>query len=247
MLNRAIRHTEQADLHLLYHNNTLFIKPLPAYLLCSTTWSLYLNDDIDRYKEATGFLLSYIWLIRSPLDFDLANEDGMHLLPPSLKWETWKAITDQFLDAVDVNSLDQVNKRYRFGELRLSRLNLIYRLDYRFLFTHFVRGYLYGSNPNLFQRNLNWLLVVCVLFSLILSAMQVGALVPELEGNKNFIRACYGFVVFSIVLMVCWLAFVAYSFLLIFLYNMFAAISRAATFERQRWKLVQKKREVTNA
>jgi uncharacterized membrane protein len=249
MMNRAIVHTEQADLHLLYHNNVLFVKPLPAYLLCPATWALYINADAELHANAAGFLLSYIWLIRSPLDFHLAMRDGAHLLPPKLDWPSWLTLTRQFLARVDANSLDQVNRRYHFGELRLGRINTIYRLDYRFILTHFVRGYLYGYNRYVvfFQRNLGWVLVVFVWFSLILSAMQVGTTVPGLEGNGGFTRACYGFVVFSIVVVAALLAFVAAIFFIVFVYNMFAAIGHASRRERRRRKLANKRRESKSA
>lgn len=99
-----------------------------------------------------------------------------------------------------MNALDQVNKRYHFGDLRLGRINSIYRT--RFMFTHFVRGYLYGYNRYVvfFQRNVGWILIVFAFFSLVLSAMQVALVgVPPLKDSAYFRRASYGFVVFSIV------------------------------------------------
>jgi hypothetical protein len=41
---------------------------------------------------------------------------------------------------VDINSLEHVNQRWQFGDLRLGRVNSTYRI--RYFHTHFVRGYL---------------------------------------------------------------------------------------------------------
>jgi hypothetical protein len=59
----------------------------------------------------------------------------------------------------------------------------------------------YGYNRYVifFQRNFSWILIVFVFFSLVLSAMQVGAGLKELEDNYAFLRASYVFVVFSMV------------------------------------------------
>ncbi|KAF2421093.1 hypothetical protein EJ08DRAFT_641645 [Tothia fuscella] len=249
MMNRQIVHTEQADLHLLHYDKTMFIKPLPAYLLCPKTWELHFSHDRALHENATGFLLSYIWLLRTPLDFTLAKKEGIHLLPPSLTWPHWKTLTTQFLSTIDPNSLDQVNKRYHFGELRLGRINTIYRLNPRSFTTHFVRGYLYGYNRYVvfFQRNLGWVLVVFVWFSLILSAMQVGTTVKGLEGNDGFGRASYGFVIFSIVAVAALLAFVGGMFFVVFVFNMFAAIGHARREEGRRRKLGEKRLEGRSA
>ncbi|CAG8014430.1 unnamed protein product [Penicillium salamii] len=189
--------TEQADLHLLKFSNKIFIKPLPDYMLNFLFWEMYLCKSEDLHKSACGILLSYVWLICSPLDLKLAHK--LDLLPSEITWLQWKSFVAEFILHVDPNTLDKVNKRYHFGELRLGRINSIYRI--RFFFTHFIRGYLYGYNRYVvfFQRNFAWIFIVLVYFSLVLTAMQVGATIPPLNTNTAFLRASYGFSVFSII------------------------------------------------
>ncbi|KKK19202.1 hypothetical protein ARAM_004774 [Aspergillus rambellii] len=163
--------TEQADLHLLKFSNKLLLKPLPEYILAHDFWATYLCGSRELHACACGLLLSYVWLVCSPLDLKMAHQ--LDLLPGSVSWPAWKTLVADFARHVDLNALDQVNRRYHFGELRLGRVNSIYRV--RFFFSHFVRGYLYGYNRYVvfFQRNFAWILVVFVYFSLVLSAMQV--------------------------------------------------------------------------
>jgi uncharacterized membrane protein len=244
VLNRRIIPTEQADLHLLYYSDIIMIKPLPTYLVSKEVWDQYLCTDASLHENACGLLLSYIWLIRSPLDFKLAIDKDAQLLPPGLDWPTWKRIVDESLKYIDADTLHQVNKRYQFGELRLGRINTIYRINPRFFFSNFVRGYLYGYNRYavFFQRNVAWVLAASVLFSLVLSAMQVGVAVDPLVDNKNFKQASYGFVVFSIVLVAAVLAFVGLIFVSIFFFNMVAAISHSKGEQARRAKLAETKR-----
>lgn len=238
MMGRSVVVTEQADLHLLYHSDVLFLKPLPAYLLSRATWTIYFNhkNRKELHKSACGFLLTYAWLVRSPLDFKIAEQEN--LLPPTLTWATWKAIIHEFLLKIDVDGLEQVNKRYHWGELRLHRINTVYRTVPRFIFTHFVRGYLYGYNryQTFFQRSVGWALVVFVWFSLILSAMQVGTTVPQLRKSQPFQNASYGFVVYSIVIVAALVLFVGGLFIMMFVFNMFAAIHHAGKEARNRQK-----------
>jgi hypothetical protein len=172
VMNRQIVPTEQADLHLLYYSGILLLKPLPAYLLSPRIWEDYLCPDEELHKSACGMLISYTWLIRSPMDYRIAVSKDLQLLPQGLSWLEWRRIVDETLKYVDADTLHQVNQRFQFGELRLSRINTIYRL--RFIHTHFVRGYLYGYNRYVpfFKRNIAWILAFSVLLSLVLSASK---------------------------------------------------------------------------
>jgi hypothetical protein len=224
MMGRRIMQMEKADLHLLHVEDRLFVMPLPVYLLNHKFWLDHICTDAKVHKSACGFLLSYIWLIRSPLDFTMATADGLQLLPQGVTWLWWKTFVTSFLSEIDAVALDQVNMRYHFGELRLGRINSIYRV--RHFFTHFIRGYLYSYNRYVafFQRNFGWILVVFVYFSLVLSAMQVGVAVAPLDTSEAFKQASYGFVVFSIVAVAAVVAFVAFMFISMFFFNMVVAI-----------------------
>lgn len=85
-------------------------------------------------------------------------------------------------------------------------------------------------------------MVVFVWFSLILSAMQVGVSVPQLQGRQAFDNASYGFVVFSIVLVATLVLFVGGLFITIFIFNMFGAIYHAEREAKHRKKLADERK-----
>ena len=231
--------TQQMDLHLLRFSNKLLVKPLPAYLLDHAFWTTHLcgpdEADRQRWEAAAGWLLSYVWLLTSPLDFKLAVEDA--LVPPNLDWRAWKAFVASFTEKVDLDSLHQVNKRFHFGDLRLARINTIYRT--RFFATHFVRGYLYGYNRYVvfFNRNFGWILILFVFLSLVLSAMQVGTALEQLTGDQAFVKGSYGVVVLSMVAVAAVLGVVGVLFVGVFLFNMVDAIGHAKREEGRRERL----------
>jgi uncharacterized membrane protein len=233
--------TQQMDLHLLRYSNKLLVKPLPEYMLSASFWEDHLCGDKDEelWKSATGWLLSYVWLITSPIDLKLAHDNA--LLPTAITWAWWKPFVTDFLTHVDMITLQHVNKRYQFGDLRLSRINSIYRT--RFFFTHFVRGYLYGYNRYVvfFERNFSWILILFVFLSLVLSAMQVGTALDELNGSKAFLKGSYGVVVLSMVSVAAVLGIVGVCFVGIFLFNMVKAIAHAGSEQRKREELRKEK------
>jgi uncharacterized membrane protein len=137
--------------------------------------------------------------------------------------------------------IDQVNQRYHFGDLRLGRINTIYRI--RYMSQYFVRGYLYGYNRYVvfFERNFNWILIVFVFFSLVLSAMQVGVAVHPLDENSAFKNVSYGFVVFSMVCVLSVLLIVGMVFITMFFSNMVHAIRQERHWREKRQKLAKER------
>ncbi|KAL5371507.1 hypothetical protein DPSP01_014218 [Paraphaeosphaeria sporulosa] len=240
MLGMEALPTTQMDLHLLRFSNKLMIKPLGEYMLSYSFWLDHLCDKEELHKAACGFLLSYIWLLTTPLDLKLAHE--LFLIPSFVTWNWWKSFVADFTKVIDVRALDQVNKRFHFGDLRLGRINSVYRI--RYAHTHFVRGYLYGYNRYVvfFQRKFSWILVVFVFFSLVLAAMQVGASVDPLQQNHEFLKSCYGFVVFSMVSVAAVLGVIGGLFFFIFFFNMVTAIGQAKRWEIKRMKMAEERR-----
>jgi hypothetical protein len=129
---REIALTEDPDLHLVWHGNVIYIKPIPIWLLCRVFWDQCLiqsnNDplphamDSGLAKAAIGFLRSYSWLIRHPTDFLLAQQK--HLIPENVDFLQFEAFIGRFRAVSDAS----VTQRYHFGQIRLSRLNLATRL-----------------------------------------------------------------------------------------------------------------------
>lgn len=222
MMGMTLVPTDRADFHLLKYSGRILIKPLPDYLLDHAFWMKYICEDKETYEDAAGFLMSFIWLVRSELDLKLAQEHK--LVSERVKWDFWREFVGDVMKHIDINTRDQVNERYHLGELRLSRVNMIYRS--RFFFTHFIRGYLYGYNRYalFFQRNFSWVIGVFVYISIILSAMQVGTGVSYLSNSTYFQRASYVFVVFSILVVMLFLVVVGGVFSAIFMFNTVEAI-----------------------
>jgi hypothetical protein len=189
MMGYEIVATEQMDLHLLKMSSKILVKPLPDWILGYEFWETWICGDKELHRSACGFLLSYVWLLVTPIDLKIAIEFG--LIPSCITWPWWKSFVHDFLadepGRVDINTLAQVNQRYQFGDLRLGRINSIYRS--RFFWTHFVRGYLYGYNRYVvfFQRKFGWLLIVGVFFSLVSlpSLLSLSSLLQSAITNMN--------------------------------------------------------------
>jgi hypothetical protein len=231
--------TQQMDLHLLHFDHKLLIKPLPEWILCADFWTEHLCHDEDLHASACGFLLSYVWLLVTPIDLKMAHD--LTLIPTFITWTWWKDFVKDFIGPgnVDINTLAQVNKRYQFGDLRLGRINSIYRI--RFWHTHFVRGYLYGYNRYgpFFKRNFSWIVTLFVFLGLVLTAMQVGLGLKELSGSESFLKGSLFVVVFSMVLVVAIIGAISLITTMIFVFNMVAALSHAARKQNQRRKLAK--------
>lgn len=204
VMNRTIVATEQIDMHLVWYENTIYVKPLPAWLLSHSFWNQHLcqshgNRTEKVYGEALGFLVSYSWLVCSPNDFHIAQ--GLHLLPEQVTYECWTL----FMDAItrpEVVSTSIVSPRYHFGELRLQRLNKIYRYAPHLHMNHFVRGYFYlhRTYSSFYAREFGWIAITVFAYvTIVLSAMQVG-LSTALAENYVFSKASEWFAVVSLLL-----------------------------------------------
>ena len=120
-----------------------------------------------------------------------------------------------------------INKRFIYGELRLSRLNLIYRF-----IKMQIRSYL-NTCPiyiNFFHDNLNSFITLFASIAVVLSAFQVGLSTRQLQINHAFKSAAYAFLVFSIVAPLLSVAFVSIALLGMFYYNLIARL----IYRRQR-------------
>ena len=236
MLGRELVMTEQVDLHMVRQETRIFIKPMPDFLLDYEFWKDYICRDTNLHECACGFLLSYLWLVCSKSDLRTAQNAG--LLGHEINWENWVSLTRSLLQAIDIQTLEQVNRRYHYGELRLSRLNWIYRFtsNHRSHVT-LIRGYMYGYTKysEVVQRNFAWVLVAFVYISIVLTAMQVGLATGRLGQSDTFQNVSYGFTVFSIVAPLIIVAFLGLNLLSLSAFNILATISFKRRTERARW------------
>ncbi|KAB8248713.1 hypothetical protein BDV35DRAFT_403113 [Aspergillus flavus] len=128
---RSVVPTEDPSLHLIWHRNQIYIKPIPVCLFNYTFWDIYLGPTKDNNSPtsstfdrsiAMGFLRSYAFLTPHRLDFILAKES--HLIPDDIDWIAWSKFIHKFRELGD----EQVAQRYHYGQLRLSRLNWAVRI-----------------------------------------------------------------------------------------------------------------------
>ena len=125
---REIVVTEEPRLHLAWIHIRIFVKPLPRYLLSHAFLKTFLEEGLgqagysqsDLCKAATGFLRTYRYLIQYESDFYIAQQDNLRLIPKDIEWASFC----RFI--LELSHIDDtvVSKRYYYGELRLTRLNL---------------------------------------------------------------------------------------------------------------------------
>lgn len=208
--SREITIDERVDMHLVWMPGRMFLKPIPRYLLDHDFWTQYIISE-DTHMSTLGFLRSYVALIQYESDFRIAKEK--HLVPDYVTWEAWVNFVDQFLELGNLEA--RVNKRYHYGELRLSRLNKVCWVQGR------IRGYRfpYQTYGEMLSMNMAPIGAATVYIAVVLTAMQVGLATPQLANNTVFQRASYGFTVFSIIAPVGLTVAIIVIIVLLFVYN----------------------------
>jgi hypothetical protein len=178
---RQFERVDEHGLHLVWKNETQYIKPLPS---CFNPAAPDATPDFRKLKPCLrGLFHSYMKLIWSEFDFDLAIEEC--LLPESFKghggWDLWQGYRAAYQTYVALETdaePSKIHHRYEFGPLRLPRLNAIMwltRPDGRSHF-HQIEDPLFS-----FWRNYGaYIALIFVYLSLALSAMQV-ALIADLK------------------------------------------------------------------
>ena len=233
MIDRKIMITERADLHLLWRRDRLYLKPMPDYLLSHGIWEGTLLKDEILFENAKGFLLSYLWLIRQKSDFVIAQREN--LVSNDLTWEHWTTFSTAIFPNVVSDSFEGTSPRYLYGELRLARVNLVYRLCRNTRsFKTFIRGYFYGYHTyaNFIQQNFAWVLTVIVYITIVLTAMQVGLATTGLQNSQGFNQASYGFTIFSIVAPLAILLGMLLVLLILIFFNLNYAVRQRSTTRR---------------
>ncbi|KAK0754457.1 hypothetical protein B0T18DRAFT_434844 [Schizothecium vesticola] len=137
-IGRNVVITERMDLHLLWSNNeTLFIKPMPRFLLDSGIW----NDYLTCQPDCAGYA---------------SNETALQWRCPQKKLH-WKKLVRKILAACGI---EVVLERFHRGELRLSRLNTIHRFTQWPPFNPYFRTWRYYGD--IFYGNLTWMATVAL-------------------------------------------------------------------------------------
>lgn len=220
MMHREITITEDPSLHLVWYDSTIYIKPLPLYLL---RWQFFKDNlcaDTELYKNAAGLLLTYAFLVRSQSDFKIALETG--LIPGEITWAEWSSLATSF---ADIPRRD-VNMRYIYGELRLRRLNhvaIIFmgRMSYYSVYTQY---------DHFFSKNFAWLVLVFAYVSVVLTAMQVVIGVTDM--SDAFERVSYWFGVATIIVVMAGVVAALVLFVYLFMYFLFSTL-------KEHWRILE--------
>jgi hypothetical protein len=211
---RKIVITEKPGLHLVWYYDTIFIKPIPSFLLNFTAWTdmllpkpcltqtlstaarqNYSLNDLDAHcKAALGYLRTYAVLVRHPSDFIIAQDEN--LIPKDISYFDFLVFIKPFLAIPE----SAVSPRYHFGQIRLTRLNwAVWFLQPRSMQT---RGWianrlyyqeLYGQSSDYV---VSWgppLLFAFAVMSLILSSMQVVLAARGTDTWPALVKVSWGF------------------------------------------------------
>jgi hypothetical protein len=178
---RTIIVAEHPQLHLVWSYDRIFVKPIPRYLLSHAFWE-YVQTNEKLCQAAAGFLRTYSYLVRYEADFRLASSDALGLIPTDdgscqITFERFAKFIAPFAQLEDGN----VNPRYHYGELRLTRLNFCARLFLKKLTFHHIDA----QWNSYLGRFLAPMLSTVAVFSVVLNAMQVELAVESSPQNLD--------------------------------------------------------------
>ncbi|MCJ1326909.1 hypothetical protein MMC10_003575 [Thelotrema lepadinum] len=181
LLQRRLLITENPGMHLVWRGDRIYLKPLPVALLSYEFWQRFICPRFNKdgtpssdgvvgpyYAAAHGFLASYTELLQHPSDFNIAHSHGF--LPSELSWETWCLLAADVRAVLSSPTLSFTQEpRWEYGELRLGRLNLIYKFTLRgfsYFYVHTEYGAFLGENFRL-------LLLIFAYAGVVLASMQI--------------------------------------------------------------------------
>ena len=240
VLSREIVLTEEMDLHLVWGMKGIYIKPLPKFLLVEGFWAanlVALNTDttkLGKLREelnacARGLLYSYCSLIAYESDFDIAK--AHKLLPREITWSNWRKWVDEVLASC---TYDTINPRFWYGELRLGRLNKIYRYEKGYILRGYSRLGAPSTYSELLRDNLGLLAATLGYVVIVLTAMQVGLATSHLGSSLAFQDVSWGFTVLSMVAPLVALFIILLFSIIVFLRNWLATLK----FEQERFNSI---------
>lgn len=221
MVGRNITVTEDPDMHLVCTDRVIFVKPLPVCLLDYKVYSRHVAVH-DGVAAAARGVLTYAHMVMHESDFALALQHG--LLPRRITWIVWCRLQQHLAKIPSTTT----NKRYQYGELRLTRLNLIYRFG-RGRLTYFR---LHRSYTGYFCAQYKTSLILFAYVTVVHSALQTmlasgevsAGVVATARASVWFGMLTVGFVVISVAFQVLYL-------LIVFLYNLGATLRQPGVFK----------------
>lgn len=178
---REVIISEDPKLHLIWFYDKIYVKPIPQYLLSYRFWKMYIlhsQQPLGKWQNiirtsALGFLRSYAYLIRYESDLRIAKERSLALVPESISWGQWCILRSKILAIRD----EDVSGRYRFGEIRLTRLNFYCK----FLLSKTYYHRTHRQYRDYFASFYPPLLFIFGILSVMLGSMQLAATLEQIE------------------------------------------------------------------
>lgn len=176
---REIKVSENPGLHLVWYYELIFIKPIPAYFYSQAFWVYLENANKGLYGACLGFMRSYYMLIQYELDFHEACK--LRLIPAKgdgemPTYEEWCLFIEPFARVGDAH----VNRRYHYGELRLTRINRAAML-FKFSLAYF---HIYPQWGSFLEHTLAPIITVFAVCSVVLNSMQVSLAAIQLKDES---------------------------------------------------------------
>lgn len=214
VLLRTIIPSVSPRLHMIWFDRTIYIMRLPDYLLNAGFYSDVVCKNAFLYGTIIGFLRSYCFLIQFPLDLVIAKETN--LVPKEVTWTQWISLRETVLRETEYTA---VNKHYKYGELRLHRLDLIYRLTGRRL-TYFT---VHREYQTYFA---DYFAVVATAFAFVATILTAMQNVVNIEdAPAALVTTCYRFSIIVLVAVCACLRYIGLIFILLYTYHFVAARS----------------------
>ncbi|KAH7091967.1 hypothetical protein FB567DRAFT_613685 [Paraphoma chrysanthemicola] len=200
-LRREIVIAEELDLHLVWAKSRIFIKPLPDFLLNYDFWEAYISCEPQLHRAACGLLYSYCCLIRFDHDLKVAQEH--HLVNGKLDYRAWTEFARTVLPNLDPKDSNTMDARFQYGELRLNRLDTIYRYTpYKFSVLSIMQGFPHALTESYvpYMDQYNSAVSAFGVIVIVLSAFNLSLSARSRSQDPDLQQAAYGFAIFAMIL-----------------------------------------------
>ncbi|KAK3685102.1 hypothetical protein B0T22DRAFT_211244 [Podospora appendiculata] len=262
LLSREVFVTERMDMHLVWTEGRIFVKPIPRLLLATEFWTDYLACDqaccapVPRWGTGFSQPAQPKWPASPPRPECDRRRIRRSCLGFLFSYTALIAYESDFKEAKNLHLVPREVKwsawRIFVRELLDETEGKIYqkvskrflygelrlsRLNKIYIFARRVpRGYMnrWSRYSGFFKENLTWLASVVGYVAIILTALQVGLTTKSLPENDSFQTFSTGFTIFSLVGPIGVLLLLIVYFLAVFTANWLATES----FEKQRMDMM---------
>ncbi|OIW25764.1 hypothetical protein CONLIGDRAFT_582661 [Coniochaeta ligniaria NRRL 30616] len=199
-LRRDIVLTEELDLHLVWAKSRIFVKPLPDFLLNYDFWEANISCEPHLHRAACGLLYSYCGLIRFDHDLQVAQE--CRLVNANLDYRAWTEFARTILPNLNPKDSNTMDTRFQYGELRLNRLDTIYRYSLHKSVSSIFQGFPHALTESYvpYMDQYNNAVSAFGVIVIILSAFNLSLSARSKNPDPDLQNSAYGFAIFTMVL-----------------------------------------------